>query len=234
MLGGMGRGFGHGESSVGGSVVIVTPPTFVASAVASGTGAVTMNMPADYTTDDILVLAAQSANEPMQAPGSWAAGGTGWTEMTSSPQGTGTQADAAATRLTMWWKRAAWIGRVMAFRGVVASGSPFNEQAGDVLASAGTAVACPTITTTADGCLVVAVCAHGIDSAAAQFGVGFANSNLTDLNAIMFDSGFTSGVGGGLGAACGAKTRAGSTGTTTATLAASHTQGRITFALKPA
>jgi hypothetical protein len=170
--------------------------------------------------------------------------------MTSSPQGTGTQADAAATRLTMWWKRAAsasetaprlqptsgqvWIGRVMAFRGVVASGSPFNEQAGDVLASAGTAVACPTITTTADGCLVVAVCAHGIDSAAAQFGVGFANSNLTDLNAIMFDSGFTSGVGGGLGAACGAKTRAGSTGTTTATLAASHTQGRITFALKPA
>jgi len=69
------------------------PPTFVASGgQASNAAAITPLMPAGVLQNDILLLFLETANEAVTVSG----GSETWTEVTSSPQGTG----ALGTRLT--------------------------------------------------------------------------------------------------------------------------------------
>jgi len=163
----------------------------------------------------------------------------GWTEFTSSPQGT------TGTRLTAYWKRHDGSesnpalgdagdhtgGQVLVFRGCVTTGSPINVEAGSVAGTASTSVTFPTVTTTEDGCLVVNAVAWSTDSAAAQAS-SWTNASLASITEIQ-DSGSTAGNGGGISVAIGVKTSAGAVSGTTATLGTAATQGRLTFALIP-
>jgi regulation of enolase protein 1 (concanavalin A-like superfamily) len=215
-------------------------PTYQAAGSAvSGTGAITPTWPT-HQSGDVALLVVESANQAISL--STAAG---FVEVTNSPQGTGTAAGTAATRLAVYWKRAAssaeanptvadsgdhQIARIITFRGVVASGNPWDVTAGNVASSASTSVSIPGATTTVANTLVAAIVARANDSSSAQAS-GWTNSNLTSLTERV-DGGTTSGNGGGFAVATGVKATAGAYGTTTATLSTSSVQGRMSIALK--
>jgi hypothetical protein len=222
----------------------VTPTTPVPSYIGTGgaafnTANVTLTPHASTTTDDIILVGVLTQNTVCPTP-------TNFAIVANSPQGTGTANNIASARLSLFWKRAGasegdititdsgdmQYARSWTFRGCPTSGNPWDVTAGDT-ASATASVVCPSVTTTVDGCLVIAICAHGIDADGAQLSVGFANSNLVSLTGIGDGSTIT-GNGGGIAAVRGVKQLAGPTGTTTATLSASTEQGRMTIALKAA
>jgi hypothetical protein len=66
--------------------------------MSSSLGNVTPALPT-YSENDILLLCVQSCNEAIAAP-------AGYSEVTNSPQGTGTAAVAGSVRLAVFWKRA--------------------------------------------------------------------------------------------------------------------------------
>jgi hypothetical protein len=215
-------------------------PTYQAAGSAvSGTGAITPAWPT-HQSGDVALLIVESANQAitLSTPAGFAA-------VTNSPQGTGTAGGTSATRLTVFWKRATTsaepnptvadsgdhqIARIITFRGVVASGNPWDVTAGNVASSASTSVSIPGATTTVANTLVVAIVTNGTDTSSAQAG-SWANSNLTSLTERV-DGGTTSGNGGGFAIATGVKATAGAYGTTTATLSTSSRQGRMSIALK--
>jgi len=124
------------------------------------------------------------------------------------------------------------IARIITFRGVIASGNPWDVAVGSVAATASTAVSIPGATTTVANTLVVAIVANATDTTSARTS-GWTNANLTSLTERM-DNNTSSGNGGGFGVATGVKATAGAYGATTATLATSSVQGMLSFALKPA
>lgn len=63
----------------------------------SGTGALTVPVPASYAAGDLLILLIESANQAITAI-------SGWTEVTNSPQFTGTAATAGGVRLAVFYK----------------------------------------------------------------------------------------------------------------------------------
>jgi hypothetical protein len=209
-----------------------------AGAKASGTGAVTPALPTGWQANDIFLLFCETANEAVTAP-------TGWTEVASSPQGTGTAGGTSATRLTVFWRRATSsetaptiadpgdhiCAGILAFRNVVETGNPWDVTVGDVLTTASTSVTIPGATTTVPGCMVVVAVATGPDTTTAQCS-GWTNTNLQNLQELV-DYYTNSGNGGGFGVAAGTMTNAGNYGSTTATVATSFVQGRISIALKP-
>src|SRR6266571_3925894 len=82
------------------------PPTYQAvGTVQSGTGTLTgataVAWPA-HAIDDIGLLIIQTDNQAVTL----GTNGGNWTQVTNSPQGTGTSAAAGATRLTVFWSRA--------------------------------------------------------------------------------------------------------------------------------
>lgn len=111
------------------------------------------------------------------------------------------------------------IGTIFGVRGCPASGSPIDAYA---LAASGASTTstptCSTITTSVDGCLVLAIASDGLDSSTPQF-TSWANSNLYGF-AEQSDEGNTTGHGGLISMACGHKLLAGATGTSTASIAA--------------
>jgi len=209
-----------------------------AGAKASGTGAVTPALPTGWQANDIFLLFCETANQAVTAP-------TGWTEVASSPQGTGTAGGTSSTRLTVFWRRATSsetaptiadpgdhiCAGILAFRNVVETGNPWDVTAGDVLTTASTSVTIPGATTTVPGCMVVVAVATGPDTTTAQCS-GWTNPNLQNLQELV-DYYTNSGNGGGFGVAAGTMTNAGNYGSTTATVATSFVQGRISIALKP-
>jgi hypothetical protein len=209
-----------------------------AGAAASGTGNVSPQLPSGWQQNDIFLLFCETANQAVTAP-------TGWTQVTNSPQGTGTAGGNTATRLTVFWRRATAsesaptiadpgnhvVAGILAFRGVVESGDPWDVTAGDTLPSASTSVSIPGATTTVLGCMVVVAVATGPDTNTAQCS-NWANSNLQGLTELV-DYYANAGNGGGFGVAAGTQQSAGNYGTTTATVATSFVQGRLSIALKP-
>ena len=203
----------------------------------AGTGNATPPIPGGATTNDVMVLICETDNQVIANDASLKT--AGWTEFTSSPQGT------TGTRLTAYWKRHDGSesnpalgdagdhtgGQVLVFRGCITTGSPINAEAGSVAGTASTSVTFPTITTTEASCLVVNAVVWSTDSASAQASA-WTNASLASITEIQ-DSGSTAGNGGGLSVAIGVKTAAGSVSATTATLGTSATQGRLTFALTP-
>jgi len=197
-----------------------------------------------HQANDIGLLVIETANQAVTL-GTNAAD---WTAVTNSPQGTpGTAPAGTATRLTVFWSRAtsASMGsvgvndsgnhqyaQIITFRGVFASGNPWDgTPAGNVAATAATAVSIPGGTTTVANTLVVAIVANGADTLAAQTS-GWTNASLSGL-AERVDSNTDVGNGGGFGVATGVKATAGAYGATTATLATSFVQGRMSIALRP-
>ena len=78
-------------------------PTFVGiGAKADSTGAPAPEWPAGHQADDIGLMFVQTNAQNVAAP-------SGWTEVTNSPQSTGTAGALGATRLHVFWKR--WGGR---------------------------------------------------------------------------------------------------------------------------
>ena len=222
-------------------IATAAAPTYVAAGnVAQSTGAITVLWPA-HVAGDVALLVVESANQTvtLSTPAGFAA-------VTGSPQGTGTAGGTAATRVTVFWKRATTsaeaspvvadsgdhqVARIFTFRGVIASGNPWDVTAGNVLATASTAVSIPGATTTVADTRVAVIVANATDTTTAQT-TNVTNANLTGL-AMCKDNNNTSGNGGGFGIWSGTKAAAGAYGTTTATLLTSSVQGRMSIALKP-
>lgn len=219
-------------------------PVFQAAGSAlSSTGAVTPVWPT-HVAGDVAICFVESANEAISLSTP-----SGFVEVTGSPQGTGTAAGLASTRLAAFWCRATTspmanpvvadsgdhtIAQIITFRGCIASGNPWDVTAGDVLAAASTAVSIPGATTSVAECLIVAAIAQATDSATGQItAAGFANASLASITQ-RSNVGTISGNGGGFAVATGVKTAAGAYSATTATLTTSSVQGRLSIALKPA
>jgi hypothetical protein len=131
------------------------PKFQAAGAAVSNTIAVSPAWPT-HLTNDIALLFVESANEAitLSTP-------AGFVEITNSPQGTGTAAGTAATRLAVFWCRATSsamgaptvadpgdhvIAQILTFRGCVTSGNPWDITAGDVAAVASATVTVPGAT----------------------------------------------------------------------------------------
>jgi len=222
------------------SSVTGSPPTYqAAGALTSSAGQTTVSWPT-HQSGDVAFLIIESANQTISL-----ATAAGFAQVTNSPQGTGTAGGTAATRLAVYWKRAATsseaspvvadsgnhqVARIITFRGVIASGNPWDITAGNTASSASTSVSIPGATTTVANTLVLEIVAYGTDTTTAQAS-GWTNANLASLTE-RIDNGTTNNNGGGFAAATGVKATAGAYGTTTATLATSSVQGRMSIALK--
>src|SRR5438093_152938 len=217
------------------------PPTYQAArTVQRGTGTLTVAWPA-HAINDIGLLIIETQNEAVTL-GTNAAN---WTTVTNSPQGTGTT--STGTKLTVFWSRATstsmgavgvndagdhQIAQIITFRGVVATGNPWDVTAGDVTPSTTTAVSIPGATTTVQDTLVVAIVSNGSDINAAQIPGSFTNSDLSSVTKQQ-DNQTTASGGGGFTVATGSKALAGAYGPTSATLGFSSLQGRMSIALRP-
>jgi len=220
------------------NIPTTTLPTFVgAGAIAEGTGNITPPLPTGLLPNDIMLMFVETANEAVSTP-------SGWAIVADSPQGTGTAAGATSTRLSVFWKRAAVgevaqqitdpgdhaIGQILAFRGCILSGNPWDVTSGTTAASS-TSVSIPGDTTTVVNTLVVLAVAHQTDTATPQAS-GYTNADLANLTE-RTDVATTQGNGGGFAVVTGQKATIGAYGATTATLANASVQGLISIALKP-
>ena len=224
---------------------IANVPTFVAAgSVASGTGTITPSLPAGITSGDILLLFLETANQAISITNQ--NGGT-WTAVTNSPQGTGTAGSTTSTRLTAFWSRYNGtqgvptasdsgdhqFGRIIAIRGAVSSGNPWDVTSGGVEATSDTSGSISGATTTAVNTLVVAVVAASLPDAigTANFS-SWANGSLTSITE-RTDNTQDVGNGGGLGVVTGIKAIAGVYGNTTVTHGSSAIKGMMSIAIKP-
>ena len=223
-----------------------TTVVFVAAGtVASNAAAITPALPAGIVTGDILLLFLETANQVISIP--TPNGGT-WTQVANSPQGTGTAASATATRLTVFWSRYNGTqgapttsdsgdhqaGRIVAFRGAVASGNPWDVTAGGVEGTSDTSGSIPGATTTVNNALIVAAIATALpdSTSTTNFNDTWVNSNLTSITECV-DNAQSAGNGGALGVATGGKTTAGAYGNTSVTLVTAAYKGMMSIALKP-
>ena len=215
-------------------------PAFQAAGTSvTGTGAVTPTWPA-HVADDVALLFVESTGG-QAATLSTAAG---FVAVANSPQATG--AGTAGTRITVFWARATSAAmaaptvadpgnhvyaRILTYRGVIATGNPWDITGGGVKTPASTSVTVTGVTTTLPNTLVVQAVARDNDNAAAAFSAQ-TNANLTGI-AERSDAGTTSGNGGGFAVWDGVKATAGATGNTTATVTSSI-NAFLTVALSPA
>jgi hypothetical protein len=224
---------------------VTSIPTFVAAgAVTSGTGTITPALPSGIATNDILLLFLETSNQAISISNS--NGGT-WTAVTNSPQSTGTAASTTGARLTVFWSRYNGtqgaptasdsgdhqLGRIIAVRGAVASGNPWNVTAGGVEATADTSGSIAGATTTVANTLVVAAIATALpDSSTTSNFSSWTNSNLASVTE-RTDNTVTAGNGGGLGITTGGKAAAGAYGNTAVTCASSSYKAMMSIAIRP-
>lgn len=216
-------------------------PTYLGAgtAAASAVADITPGLPVGYAANTVFLLIVETANQAVSAP-------AGWAEVTNSPQGTGTAGGASATRLTVFWKRAASgsetaptvligsnnhvIARVIGFDGCRTSGNPWDVTSGDVEASDTTTVVVPGLTTTLADCLVVGIATRANDASTSDFSA-FTNASLTGVSNGP-NTGSTAGNGGGYAVYYGSKASAGVVSNWGGgTLATASAQGRMSIAL---
>ena len=236
----------NGDSNCTGSTSSALTETVVIRCIgfgtaATGTTSIAPSLPTGYAVNDIFLLFVETANQTVTTP-------SGWTIVTNSPQGTGTAGGTSATGLSVFWKRAAStsesaptvtissgnhaIGQIMAFRGCVTSGNPWDVTAGNVASTASKSVSIPGATTSVNNCLIILAVAYATDTTTPQTSA-WTNANLTGVTEVV-DNATATGNGGGFGVATGLRASAGNYGTTSATLSTSSVQGRMSIALKPA
>jgi MSHA biogenesis protein MshQ len=221
--------------------IAATPaaPAFqAAGAAVSATGNVTPAWPAHAAGDVALLFiestGGQAANLSVPA---------GFVAVANSPQNTG--GGATGTRLTVYWARATSAAmpsptvadpgnhvyaQILTYRGVIASGNPWDVTAGGVKAGTSGTVSVTGVTTTVLNTRVVQAVARDNDSAAAAFS-GQASANLTGITE-RSDAGTTQGNGGGIGIWDGLMAAAAATGNTTANVTNS-VNAFLTIALRP-
>ena len=209
----------------------------------SGTGVCLFYLPTGWQADDHVVLVAATANQAIGI----AAGFTGWTELSASPQGTGTAGAIGGVRLTAWIKKVAagepvpdctdsgnhQILTSFGIRGADPT-TPIELIVGGVLSTAGTTVtlSSPGTTSGPDRTVVLVVASDRDTSATTTFS-SWTNANLTGITEVA-DWGTVAGVGSAIGIAYGTKGTAGAIGSSTVTQAASVTAAWIAIAFKPA
>jgi len=198
-----------------------------AGTAVGGTGAVSPAWPAHAAGDVALLFVETTGGQTatLSTPAGFAA-------VANSPQSTGTGTNG--TRISVFWARAtsAAMGaptvadpgdhvyaQILTYRGVVATGNPWNVTGGGVKAGASTSVTVTGVTTTVAQTLIVQAVARDNDSAAAAFS-NETNANLSGL-AERTDAGTASGNGGGFAVWDGVLASAGATGNTTATVTSS-------------
>src|SRR3989449_10970763 len=183
------------------------PPTYQAAGTIQSSTSTTLSVPwPAHAIGDIGLLIIETQNQAVTL-GTNAAN---WTPVTNSPQGTGTT-NNTGTRLTVFWSRATstsmgavgvndsgdhQIAQIITFRGVVATGNPWDVTAGDVTPSTTTAVSIPGATTTVPDTLVVAIVSNGSDLSAAQVPGSFTNSDLSSVTKWQDNNTSASGGGG--------------------------------------
>jgi hypothetical protein len=188
---------------------------------------------------DLILIFLESANQAFTAPT-----GGGYTQLASSPQGTGTGGQANATRLTIFYKIAdgnetTYVTGDSGDHNIVCSlvirnvdtQEPINDSAGNT-AAASTTITCPAVTTTRPECLIINAIATDRDANTTANFSNPVNANLTNF-VERRDQTFNTNQGGGLGIYTAEKGTAGSTGTTTITQGASEETARITIAIAP-
>lgn len=215
-------------------------PVYVgAGTLADNAAAISPALPSGIQTNDILLLAIETANQAITIP---TPNGGVWTEVTNSPQGTGTAAGTTATRLTVFWSRYNGTqgapttsdsgdhqtGQIFAFRHCISTGTPFNISSGNVDATSDTSLSATGATTTAPNCLV-AILATLMDDAQ-DFGGTWTNTDLANIT-VRQNSPGTGGNDGRLILVTGEKASAGAYGATTNTTSASSVKGMMTIAL---
>lgn len=207
-------------------------------AIQTAIAAITIPVPAGYQDGDLFLLIFNSANQAITTP-------AGWTQITNSPQSTGTAATIGGNRLGIYYK---WVsgaqssvvtvdtgdynaGIIAGFRGVDPT-IPFNVIVGGVKATASTAIVCPSVTTTVADAMIVNVVGLDRDTASTNTSGTFVNANLTSLTRGV-DYTTNVGLGGGIAFWTGFKAAVGATGTTTATASGTQTCTYLTIALNP-
>src|SRR2546422_1778612 len=220
------------------------PPTYQAAGTIQSSTSTTLSVPwPAHAINDIGLLIIETQNEAVTLGTNVA----NWTQVTNSPQGTGTT-NNTGTRLTVYWSRATstsmgavgvndsgdhQIAQIITFRGVVATGNqPWDVTAGDTTPSTTTAVLIPGATTTVQDTLVVAIVSNGSDLSAAQVPGSFTNSDLSSVTKRQ-DNNTTASGGGGFTVATGSKALAGAYRPTSGTLGLSAPPGRMSIALRP-
>src|SRR2546428_85742 len=220
------------------------PPTYQAAGTIQASTSTTLSVPwPAHAIGDIGLLIIETQNQAVTL-GTNAAN---WNPVTNSWQGTGTT-NNTGTRLTVFWSRATstsmgnvgltgtgmdhQIAQIITFRGVVATGNPWDVTAGDVTASTTTAVSIPGATTTVQDTLVVAIVSNGSDLSAAQIPGSFTNSDLSSVTKRQ-DNNTTQSGGGGFTVATGSKALAGAYGPTSATPRFSSPPGPMSIPLRP-
>lgn len=217
------------------------PITYVgAGALEAQAGPATPALPGSLAIDDILILCGRTVNaQAMTIP--TPNGGT-WTEFPNSPQDNATN----GVRGTWFWSRyngtqgnpttndsgSINMGRILAYRGCIASGDPHDVTAGGSQVAA-TAMSNLGLTTTVDGCMIVICSVCDQDLASSANASGWTNASLVSVDERV-DQITATGVGGGHAIADGIKTVAGVVSATTWTQAASGGTANLTIALRPA
>lgn len=214
-------------------------PTVVGvGTVASGVGTITPGLPTGTAAGHVLVLVAETGNEPLPAMSGWQNIGSGIAQ-----QATGTN----ITALTLRWKAAAadevaptvpdsgdhQVARILGISGADTLNPFSGTPAFGVDNTTGTAATIPGTTTTDADTLVIAALSTGQDVASTTMVSGWTNANLTSITERM-DNWVTAGNGGGFGVITGVKATAGAIGNTTATLTTANTKAVACLAIKAA
>jgi hypothetical protein len=216
-------------------------PVFQAAGTAqSGINALTVAWPS-HLTNDIGILVIETGGEgatlSITAP-------TGWVAITGSP--VTDVATTAGSKLQVWWKRAAsaaetsvtvpdsgdhQVAMIYTFRGCITTGNPWDVATTGNKTTASTTATVPSLTTTVQDTLLVAIIGRPDDSASTTHFGTLTNANLTGI-ASAGEAGTQSGHGGGFVLEYGAFLGPGSTGTSTATKTASTTDTYMALALR--
>lgn len=188
---------------------------------------------------DLILIFLESANQAFTAPT-----GGGYTQLTSSPQGTGTAGAANATRLTIFYKisdgnETTYVTGDSGDHNIITSlvlanvdvQEPINDTAGNT-AAASTTITCPSVTTTRPECLIILAMSSDRDANSTTNWSTPVNANLANF-VERRDQTFNTNQGGGLGIYTAEKGTAGATGTTNFTQGASEETARITIAIAP-
>lgn len=214
-----------------------------ATTVTAGTGTCTPSATSLGTIgpNDIILAVGQSENQTISLSTA-----NGFTELTSSPQASGTAATSPATRLAVYWIRGKdWTAApVFADSGDHTacslhriSDADWNSTAGAACTTGGvdtasnTSVTIPGCTTGVANTFVVLIASNSNNATSTATCGSWTNANLATLTE-RFDSTNTSGLGGGHCLASGTYSGTGSFGNTTMTITAASWEGDISIAFK--
>ena len=215
-------------------------PVFVAAGTfTEGTGAISPPLPAGIEVNDLLLWVTETSNQAITVADG---GGGTWGNVTNTPQGIGTAAAAGATRIHVRWSRYNGTqtaptssdsgdhqsGRILAFRGVVATGTPWNASTGGTNSVPDGPFNMGGGTTTEPNTLVLILVSASLPDTWATP----VNANLANITVLMSDNS-TAGNDGGLLVASGEWVDVGAYGSTLITPTNNNNYAYMTIALVP-